>query len=42
LELALQGGYLWADDVLDYYENDDDGQADSNLLVVNARVRYRF
>ena len=42
LELTVEMGYLFADDAMDYYETDNDGKADSDLYVVNSKIRYKF
>jgi outer membrane protein W len=42
LELAIQVGYLMADDALDFYEVDQDGSSDEDIYVVNSRIRYKF
>lgn len=42
LELAIQFGYLLADDAMDYYEQQQDGQADEDLYVINSKIRYTF
>ena len=42
LELAIQAGYLAADDAMDYYESDNDGNADEDLYVINSKIRYKF
>ena len=42
LELAIEAGYLFADDAMDFYESDDDGNADEDLYVINSKIRYKF
>ena len=42
LEFALQAGYLFTDDAMDFYEVEQDGKADENLYVINSHLRYRF
>lgn len=42
LELAIQVGYLMADDALDFYEVDQDGSSDEDIYTVNSRIRYKF
>ena len=42
LEFALEMGYLFTDDAMDYYEVDQDGSADTDLFVINSRIRYKF
>jgi len=42
LELALQGGYLAAGDAMDFFEAEQDGNADENIYVINSHVRYKF
>ncbi|WP_321530144.1 hypothetical protein [uncultured Desulfuromonas sp.] len=42
LELAIQAGYLAADDAMDFYEADNDGNADEDLYVINSKIRYKF
>ncbi|PLX95969.1 MAG: hypothetical protein C0620_03345 [Desulfuromonas sp.] len=42
LELAIQAGYLAADDAMDFYETDDDGNADEDLYIINSKIRYKF
>jgi len=41
-EVALQAGYLAADDAMDYYEIDSDGDADEDIYIINSRLRYKF
>jgi len=41
-EFAVNAGYLIADDGMDYWENDKDGNSDSNPFRTTARVRYKF
>jgi hypothetical protein len=42
LELAIQAGYLAADDAMDFYEADNDGNADEDLYIINSKIRYKF
>ena len=42
LEFAINAGYLFSDDAMDYYEADRDGKADEDIFVSTARVRYKF
>ncbi len=49
LEFAVNAGYLFAGDALDFYERDSsdpdrqpDGGSDENIFVSTARIRYRF
>ncbi|MFO7832082.1 MAG: hypothetical protein R6V18_08885 [Desulfuromonadaceae bacterium] len=41
-EVALQAGYLAADDAMDYYEVESDGSADEDIYIINSRIRYMF
>lgn len=41
-EVALQAGYLVADDAMDYYEIDCDGNSDEDIYIINSRLRYKF
>jgi len=42
VELAVNGGYLLADDALDYYEVDQDGSSDEDIYRIDMRIRYKF
>ncbi len=42
LEFAINAAYLAADDALDYWEVQKDGNSDENIFVSTARVRYKF
>jgi hypothetical protein len=42
LEVAIELGYLFADDAMDYYESDNNGKADTDLYVVNSKLAYKF
>jgi|GEM_PF-2704831 len=42
LEFAINAGYLFAGDAMDYWESDKDGNADEDIFVSTARVRYNF
>lgn len=51
LEFAINAGYLFADDALDFYErnsagdvliNEPDGNSDEDIFVSTARIRYKF
>lgn len=41
-EVALNAGYLFADDGMDFFEAERDGNADNNIFRSTARVRYKF
>ncbi|MBN2808686.1 MAG: alginate export family protein [Deltaproteobacteria bacterium] len=42
LEFAVNAGYLFAGDALDYFEVDKDGSADEDIFISTMRVRYKF
>jgi hypothetical protein len=42
LELAVNAGYLVADDGMDAFEVNKDGEADRNIFRTTARARYQF
>ncbi|MBW1645065.1 MAG: hypothetical protein JRJ56_01875 [Deltaproteobacteria bacterium] len=42
LEFAINAGYLFADDAMDYFEADRDGNSDEDIFLSTARVRYKF
>jgi hypothetical protein len=44
MEVAVNAGYLFADDALDYFEVEEirDGSSDEDIFVTSARVRYKF
>jgi hypothetical protein len=44
MEFAVNAGYLFADDALDYFEVAEirDGSSDEDIFVSSARVRYKF
>jgi hypothetical protein len=42
LEFAASVGYLFVDDAMDYFEEDRDGNADEDIFISSARVRYKF
>ena len=44
VEVALNAGYLFADDGMDFFENDAsrDGSSDADVFRTTARVRYKF
>ena len=44
LEFALNAGYLFSGDAMDFYEVGDirDGSADENIFISTARLRYKF
>ncbi len=43
LEFAINAGYLFADDALDYFEVDErDGSSDEDIFASTARLRYKF
>ncbi|MBN2645111.1 MAG: hypothetical protein JXR59_06530 [Desulfuromonadaceae bacterium] len=41
-EIGFEFGYLMADDAMDYYEVECDGNADEDIFVINSRIRYKF
>lgn len=43
-ELAIAGGYLLADDGMDFFEvaSQRDGNSDTNILRIDSRLRYSF
>jgi len=41
-EVALNMGYLFADDAMDFFEVERDGSADNDIFRSTARVRYKF
>lgn len=41
-EVALNAGYLWADDAMDFFEVERDGKADNDIFRSTARIRYKF
>ena len=44
VEFAINAGYLWSGDAMDYFEENDirDGKADEDIFRSMARVRYGF
>jgi hypothetical protein len=42
LEFAMDAAVLWTGDAMDYYEVKKDGNADENVFLSTARVRYKF
>lgn len=51
LEFAVNAGYLFADDAMDFFErnsandtviNEPDGNSDEDIFISTARVRYKF
>lgn len=44
MEVAVNAGYLMADDAMDYFEVEGirDGSSDEDIFVSSARVRYKF
>ncbi len=42
LEVAMNAGYLFADDGMDFFENERDGSSDTDVFRTTARVRYKF
>lgn len=42
VEVALNAGYLFADDGMDFWENERDGSSDTDVFRTTARVRYKF
>jgi hypothetical protein len=41
-EAAIQFGYLMADDAMDYYEVDQDGNSDEDIYIISSSLRYKF
>jgi hypothetical protein len=41
-ELAINTGYLFADDAMDYFEVDKDGNSDEDIWRADMRIRYNF
>ena len=41
-EAAIQFGYLFADDAMDYYEEECDGSSDEDVFIISSRIRYHF
>jgi len=43
-EVAVNAGYLFADDAMDYFEvtGERDGKADNDIFRSTARIRYKF
>ncbi|OQY18071.1 MAG: hypothetical protein B6I36_07860 [Desulfobacteraceae bacterium 4572_35.1] len=41
-EAAIQFGYLMADDAMDYYEVECDGDSDEDIFIISSRIRYHF
>jgi hypothetical protein len=42
LELALNAGYLFSGDAMDYFDNDANGSADEDLFRTTAKIEYKF
>jgi hypothetical protein len=44
VELAVNAGYLWAGDAMDFWEEDSirDGSSDEDIFRSTARIRYKF
>jgi hypothetical protein len=44
MELAVNAGYLWSGDAMDAFEQgtQKDGNADENIFVSSARIRWKF
>ena len=42
LEFAINAGYLFAGDAMDFYEVERDGSSDEDIFISTARVRYKF
>ncbi len=42
LEFYIDAAFLLTDDAMDYWEVDRDGDADENIFLTTAKVRYRF
>ncbi len=42
VEFAWNAGFFVSDDAMDYWEVDRDGNADENVFLTTARVRYKF
>ncbi|MDY0212785.1 MAG: hypothetical protein RBR06_07240 [Desulfuromonadaceae bacterium] len=41
-EAAIQMGYLFADNAMDFYEVDKDGSSDEDIYIISSRIRYKF
>ena len=42
LEFAVNAGYLFSGDALDYYEAEKDGSSDEDIFIITSRIRYKF
>jgi hypothetical protein len=42
MEVAINAGYLIADDGMDAFETVQDGKSDADVFRSTARVRYKF
>ena len=42
LEFAINAGYLFADDAMDFFEEEMDGNSDEDIFISTARIRYKF
>ena len=42
LTFNLAAGYLFADDAMDYFEEDADGNSDENIFRLMSSIRYKF
>ncbi|MDD2557530.1 MAG: hypothetical protein RBR43_04675 [Desulfuromonadaceae bacterium] len=41
-EAAIQVGYLFADDAMDFYEVEKDGSSNEDIYIISSRIRYKF
>jgi len=42
LTFNLAAGYLFADDAMDYFEEDTDGRSDEDIFRLLSSIRYKF
>ena len=42
LELALNAGYLFSGDAMDFFEATRNGSSDEDIFRSTARIRYKF
>jgi hypothetical protein len=42
LTFNLAAGYLFADDAMDYFEEDADGSSDEDIFRLMSSIRYKF
>jgi hypothetical protein len=42
LTFNLAAGYLFADDAMDYFEEDTDGRSDEDIFRLMSSIRYKF